>query len=268
MMERRKFLSLGISGFSLPQILALRNATEASGTASANRGFGRAKSCIVLFAWGGLSHHDTFDLKPNAPANIRTRFREIPTDIPGTRVSEHLPRFAKMMKHWALVRSVHHNSPSHRSGAYWNLTGHEPPNPTGNWPATRDDWPSLGSMIWQALGDGHGAIPGAVALPYTLYDGGTANGQDGGFLGLVRDPAVIRPNSSTPLKMYGGRSPTSGHVQLELPEQVDLQRLERRRSLIDSFENSSTGNPNEGQATIRLRETALDMLRSEGKRCL
>ena len=158
-------------------------------------------------------------------------------------------------------RSVHHNSPSHRSGAYWNLTGHEPPNPTGNWPATRDDWPSLGSMVWQALGDGHGAIPGAVALPYTLYDGGTAaNGQDGGFLGLVRDPAVIRPNSSTPLKMYGGRSPTSGHVQLELPEQVDLQRLERRRSLIDSFENSSTGNPNEGQATIRLRETALDML--------
>lgn len=260
MMERRKFLSLGISGFSLPQILALRSATEASGVASANRGFGRAKSCIVLFAWGGLSHHDTFDLKPNAPANIRTRFREIPTDIPGTRVSEHLPRFAKMMKHWALVRSVHHNSPSHRSGAYWNLTGHEPPNPTGNWPATRDDWPSLGSMIWQALGDGHGAIPGAVALPYTLYDGGTANGQDGGFLGLVRDPAVIRPNSSTPLKMYGGRSPTSGHVQLELPEQVDLQRLERRRSLIKGFENSSTGNPNEGQATIRLRETALDML--------
>ena len=260
MMERRKFLSLGISGFSLPQILALRNATEASGTASANRGFGRAKSCIVLFAWGGLSHHDTFDLKPNAPANIRTRFREIPTDIPGTRVSEHLPRFAKMMKHWALVRSVHHNSPSHRSGAYWNLTGHEPPNPTGNWPATRDDWPSLGSMVWQALGDGHGAIPGAVALPYTLYDGGTANGQDGGFLGLVRDPAVIRPNSSTPLKMYGGRSPTSGHVQLELPEQVDLQRLERRRSLINGFEYSSTGNPNEGQATIRLRETALDML--------
>jgi len=115
-------------------------------------------------------------------------------------------------------------------------------------------------MIWQALGDGHGAIPGAVALPYTLYDGGTANGQDGGFLGLVRDPAVIRPNSSTTLKMYGGRSPTSGHFQLELPEQVDLQRLERRRSLIDSFENSSTGNPNEGQATIRLRETALDML--------
>ena len=69
-------------------------------------------------------------------------------------------------------------------------------------------------MIWEALGDGRGPIPGAVSLPYTMYDGGTANGQDGGFLGLGRDPAVLRPNSTKPLKMYGGKSPASGHVQL------------------------------------------------------
>ena len=123
-MQRRDFLKLGLGGLTLPQVLALR-----AGANEGAHGFGRAKNCIVLFCWGGISHLDTFDLKPNAPSNIRGTFNEIPTTVPGIRVGEHLPGFARTMKHWAVVRSAHHNAPSHRSGAYWNLTGHQPQNP-------------------------------------------------------------------------------------------------------------------------------------------
>jgi|GEM_PF-3328889 len=100
------------------------------------------------------------------------------------------------MHHLAVVRSVFHNAPSHRSGAYWNLTGHEPPNLGGNWPVTRKDWPSLNSMVaapWLEMKDpramraNNGAMPSSVALPYRMEDGGRANGQDGGFLGLGWD---------------------------------------------------------------------------------
>ncbi len=126
-MRRRDFLKLGLGGLALPDLLALR-ANAIGGTS----GSGKAKSCIVLFCWGGISHLDTFDLKPNAPSNIRGTFKEIPTAVPGIRIGEHLPGFARTMKDWAIVRSAHHNAPSHRSGAYWNLTGHEPQNLSGN----------------------------------------------------------------------------------------------------------------------------------------
>ena len=134
-MQRRDFLKLSLGGLALPDLLALRaRAGDGPG------GFGKAKSCIVLFCWGGISHLDTFDLKPNAPSNIRGTFKEIPTAVPGIRIGEHLPGFARTMKHWAIVRSAHHNAASHRSGAYWNLTGHQPEKLDKNWPASRKDW--------------------------------------------------------------------------------------------------------------------------------
>ena len=89
-MQRRDFLKLGLGGLTLPQVLALR-----AGANEGSHGFGRAKNCIVLFCWGGISHLDTFDLKPNAPSNIRGTFNEIPTTVPGIRVGEHLPGFAR-----------------------------------------------------------------------------------------------------------------------------------------------------------------------------
>ena len=83
-------------------------------------------------------------------------------------------------------------------------------------------------MIWDAKGAPANHLPGAVALPYTLYDGGVANGQDAGFLGMAKDPAVFRPPSEG-LKIYQGKSPTSGRINLDLPEGVNRQRLNGRR---------------------------------------
>ena len=257
-MLRRDFLKLGLGGLALPDLLALR-----ANAAGGDHGFGKAKSCIVLFCWGGISHLDTFDLKPNTPSNIRGTFKEIPTAVPGIRIGEHLPGFARTMKHWAIVRSAHHNAPSHRSGAYWNLTGHQPANLTGNWEATRSDWPCIGSMIWQAkkdTGRPQSALPGAVALPYTLYDGGVSNGQDAGFLGMGLDPAVFRPPSKG-LKIYNGKSPTSGRIELALPDGVNRERLGQRRGLIKGFgQSKEKATRLEAESVTHSREMALDML--------
>ena len=146
---RRDWLRLGALGLSLPVFLQMqslaRAATPPISSADAPlpsrgthlRGFGKAKSCIVLFAWGGMSHIDTFDLKPQAGSDVRSVFASIPTTIPGYRVCEHLPHLAKQAQRMTIIRSAHHNAPSHRSAAYWNLTGHEPPKLDANWPASR-----------------------------------------------------------------------------------------------------------------------------------
>ena len=207
--------------------------------------FGKAKRCIVLFAWGGMSHIDTWDLKPDAGSEVRSVFGSIPTTIPGYHVCEHLPRLAKHAHDLTIIRSAHHNAPSHRSAAYWNLTGHEPKAVDKNWAglATRLAVDRIDGRLrdgsWHGPGRASAAtpLPGAVCLPYTMYDGGSANGQDGGFLGLGYDPAVIKPKRGTP---YDGKSPSSGMVNLDFIEGVDRSRLVSRRGLLDSLEAGSS----------------------------
>ncbi len=255
---RRDFLRFGALGLSLPQFLSL----SARGQAANHRGFGQAKSCIVLFAWGGISHLDTWDPKPSAPREIRGEFLPIPTSVPGVRIGEHTPLIAQQMHRLALVRSVHHKAPSHRSAAYWNLTGHAPPNLNGNWPATRADWPCIGSMVAAAKGrerEGQ-ALPRTVALPYSMADGGKANGQDGGFLGLGYDPAIIRPRDGRP---YEGVSPKSGHIDLSLPNGIDRSRATDRRSLLGALGGgAAVGSPDDTSSFVQSRENALQMLLS------
>lgn len=253
---RRDFLRLGALGLTLPQLLSLPAAEKRN----ASRGFGRAKSCIVLFAWGGISHLDTWDPKPDAPSEIRGEFLPINTSVSGIQVGEHMPLLARQMHHLSLVRSVHHRAPSHRSAAYWNLTGHEPPELGGNWPATRADWPCIGSMVAAAKGAERTdqALPNAVALPYPMADGGKANGQDGGFLGLAYDPAIFRPMSGKP---YKGVSPSSGHIDLDLPPGLNDSRANARRSLLGDI-GTTIGSPTDTASFEQSREKALEMLLS------
>src|SRR5947207_9353866 len=121
LLSRRGFLRWGAGGLSIPAWLALQNSGLAH-TQRGSGGFGKAKSCIVLFAWGGMSHLDTFDPKPDAPRDIRGEFRPIRTAVGGLELSEHLPRLACQARRLAVVRSVHHGAPGHRPAAYWNLT--------------------------------------------------------------------------------------------------------------------------------------------------
>ena len=230
-LTRRDLLRAGALGLGLPTYLALSNRAQ-SGGADAARGFGKARSCIVVFAWGGLSHIDTFDLKLEAGSDIKSAFGSIRTTIPGYHLCEHLPRLARQVHRMTVIRSMHHDAPSHRSAAYWNLTGHAPKMPDKNWPRTRKDWPSLGSMVAHAKHDPERKLPGNVALPYPIYDGDWANGQHAGFLGMPYDPVIMKPDQGTP---YDGKSPVSGHLSFDLIEGVDEERLAARRSLLDDL---------------------------------
>ena len=260
---RRKFLEAGASWLGLAPLLEGLSQAKAA-PAESTRGFAKAKSCIVLFCWGGISHIDTWDPKPNTPANIRGEFKPIPTAADGIVIGEHLPLLARQMREIAVVRSVNHNAPSHRSGAYWNLTGHQPPNLAADWMATRRDWPCLGSLVAAAHDAQHlprplgSALPRAMCLPYEMADGGKANGQDGGFLGLGYDPVIVRPRHGTP---YGGQSPTSTALDFDLPSGLSETRVVSRRELLAGLERKPrVGTHADTLAATRTQEQALNML--------
>src|SRR5262245_49438877 len=117
--SRREFirgLGFGMLGLGLSDVLA-------AGAA------GKAKRCIMIFLWGGPSHIDTFDMKPDAPAEYRGEFKPIATAVPGLRVCEHLPRIARMARHLAVVRSLTMTGRAngdHHCDAYYLTTGQRP----------------------------------------------------------------------------------------------------------------------------------------------
>src|SRR5262245_40325491 len=112
--SRRVWLRQATLGLMVPAGLS-KSGLAASGTASSLPGFGNAKSVLLLYLNGGQSHIDTFDPKPNAPAEVRGDFRTITTATPGTRVCEHLPRLARLADRYTILRSVSHDDLDHGS---------------------------------------------------------------------------------------------------------------------------------------------------------
>jgi len=166
--------------------LALRSDTARAARSAAAHG-DHIRSCILIFYYGGPSHLDTFDPKPAAPAEVRGAYRTIATAVPGVRVSEHLPRTARLMDRLALVRSVHHPMRNHNSAAAEALTGRTPAG--GDLELLTDDprgLPTLGSAVSYALGPRAHVLP-YVALPYTLYNVVQLPGQSPGLLGGAYD---------------------------------------------------------------------------------
>ncbi len=148
---------------------------------------GSIRSCILIFYYGGPSHLDTFDPKPNAPVEVRGEYRSIATAVPGVRVCEHLPRTAGLLNRLALVRALHHPMRNHNSAAAETLTGRTPAG--GDQELLADDprgLPTLGSAVSYALGARAGVLS-YVALPYTLYNVVQLPGQTPGLLGGAYD---------------------------------------------------------------------------------
>jgi hypothetical protein len=118
--SRRELLhagGLGVLGLTLPDLLR-GQARAAAAPRGASGTFGKAKSCLIVFLNGGASHHDTFDMKPDAPAEIRGEFRPIASNVPGIRVCEHLPLLARQADKYTVVRSLSHLDTNHPSGVY------------------------------------------------------------------------------------------------------------------------------------------------------
>ena len=220
---------LGALGLGLPDLLRRRAQAQPSNLASGN-GFGRARSCILIFQWGGPSQLDTWDPKPEAPAEIRGQFSTIETRTPGLRISEHFPLLAQQTHRLAIVRSMTHSDPAHLSTAHRLLTGHLAPTPNSDAaPPSPEDWPHLGSILTR-LRPSKGALPTAVTMPWTVAHpaapGGRAPGQHGGWLGKGFDPFRVDGNPNIPGFRVAG---------LGLPDGVDAQRLAGRRSLLSGL---------------------------------
>src|SRR5581483_9201712 len=134
-----KIGSAGLLGVTLPQLLRLESQARASGQTSA----AKAKSVIMVWLAGGPATIDMWDLKPNAPENIRGEFKPIPTSAAGVQISEHLPKMAKVADKCTIVRSLAHTIPSHAPATVFMTTGNKPT------PALQ--YPSLGSLVNKLL---------------------------------------------------------------------------------------------------------------------
>lgn len=148
---RRDFLRVGAIaglGLTLPRVLEAQP--------SATRRAARARSVILVYLGGGLSHHDSFDLKPDQAEEIRGIYRPVATSVPGTHIGELLPRTARIMHKVALVRSGAHNNDHHETATNWVLSGRFG-SPFG-------DYPAIGAVVSQQLGF-RGVLPPYVAVP-------------------------------------------------------------------------------------------------------
>src|SRR5438445_6531356 len=155
---RREWLrvgGLGAFGLTLPDLLQLR--------ASPISTFGRARSCIVVFLFGAPAHQDIWDVKPDAPAEIRGEFKPIASSVPGILLGEHVPRVARQAHQLAVVRSVSHPDNTHTVAMHYMLTGHRHPQPETNPQNKPTDFPTFGAVV-QYLRPAGSPLPSGISL--------------------------------------------------------------------------------------------------------
>ena len=214
--------SLALAGLSLPELIGAE--TQADGVPR-----GKAKSCIVFFLEGGPAHQDLWDLKPQAPLEVRGEFRPAATSVPGVSVCEHLPMVARSMHHFAQIRAVHHKIVDHNAGAYYMLTGRSPL--AGGRLIISDEaenFPPYGAVLAQRWPQRN--LPEFVQLPDVMTNNGhDLPGQRAGFLGPSFDPLIAGDPSAANYEIPG----------LSLPRDVTARRLNRRRELLTQLDQSA-----------------------------
>lgn len=216
---RRDMLRIGgtglLGGLSLPALLQLQ--AEAALPAAP-----RARSCIFFMLEGGPSHIDMWDLKPNAPQEIRGPFQPISTVVPGTQISELLPLSAGIVDRLTILRSHSHKDNAHQTGRHWVLTGYPPSFADGQAKGVpfNELYPSIGSIVSRELGP-RGAVPPYIELPNPLGPGGP------GFYGARYAPFTI---DNDPVQA-DFRVP-----DLEIPPGISREQFERRQRLLRQAE--------------------------------
>jgi hypothetical protein len=214
---------MGSVGLALPEFFRAKAA--AAGVAPRSKTFGKARSVVLLFMCGGPAHQDTFDMKPEAPADVRGEFKPIETNVTGIRICEHYREMAKIADKYAIIRSVSHPGIDHSTSAYEMLTGRRHPNPGERRDPGPDDFPHLGAVLARYK-PVRRPVPPFVALPETFYITGGAPqipGQTAGFMGRQFDPFRVSGDFSKP----GFRVP-----DITLPEDVSDRRFSRRHGLL------------------------------------
>lgn len=226
-LNRRTFLTACGLGLSLP-LGARVTAAPAQP---------RAKSTILVWLSGGVSHIDTWDLKPDAPEDYRGEFKPIATSAPGVRLCEHLPHLAQQAHHLAVVNSLGHygrGTGDHHAGYYYNLTGRAP-DPSfrallNNRKPLDTDWPFIGSVV-AARRPAHPFLPSLISLPQKPgFPEYTRPGQFAARLGLEFDPVYVLGTLDKPLQF--------AVPALSLEGDVTPARLGARRGLLDAVDAS------------------------------
>lgn len=235
--NRRAFLAAStatIAGISASNSAHVLFAGDSNSTS--HSGLGKAKSTILFFLCGGASHIDTWDMKPEAPAEYRGPFQPIATSAAGIQLCEHLPLTAKQAHNLAIIRSVGGsvNTNDHHAGYYYQLTGHVP-DPTflslGNDRTPySDDWPFIGSVIG-ARKTPHPQLPNAITLPHKPsklpY---TRPGQFAARLGVQHDPFYINGSIDQPLSFQA--------PSLVLEGDMNAARMQERSALLGTLDSS------------------------------
>ena len=220
--NRRDFLTIGGTllggGLMLPNLLA---AEKQAGMGSSHR------AVINIFLPGGPPHLDMFDLKPDAPVEVRGEFKPIKTNVPGIEICEHFPLLAKMMDKFAIIRSLSGSSGEH--DAYQCMTGRKKEA------AKAGFWPSLGGWVSKLQGPTDPAIPPNLSLMYPTGEPRWGQPGDGGFIGLAHAPFQLLGSKATGVK--------SDNMTLK---GITLEQLNDRVGLMKGFDAVERGLDNSG----------------------
>ncbi len=212
-----------------------------------------------MFYYGGPSHHDTWDMKPDAPLEVRGEFQSIATSVPGMRICEHLPRCAKVMDHLAVVRSAHHTMRNHNSAAVEALCGRTPLKGDlellSNDPTS--DFPCYGSATTYLKGRTP-EVPPHVALPHVMYNVVKLPGQTAGFLGPAYEPFQVQSDPN---------SPDFRVSEIQLPAGLTLDELENRQALLSHVNARMPTEASAAESTMSTHyQRAFSLLRSDAVR--
>lgn len=261
------------------------DALTSTAAESAGRGAGKAKSCIYIFLSGGLAQQDSFDLKPDSSDTVRGEFKPIATKTPGIQICEHLPMLAERSNHWSLVRSLTHPTNGHTLGHYFMLTGRSVASPgfKGDRKPRSSDWPSISSIIGDALPARNHNLPPAVVLPERLvhWSGGVIPGAYGGLMGRGRDPFFVEATNygdpfwrgaypeytfyQLPKKDPKSKTPTVYQApNLKLPHGLTSRRFNGRLNLLDTIDQQRQAleQSAEVEQYDRQRQSAISLLAS------
>jgi hypothetical protein len=249
---RRDCLRLGTAsvfglGLTLPGLLH-KWATAEEGKTIEDR------SLIFVFLHGGLSTIDTWDMKPEAPSEFRGEFGPIDTNVPGIQVCEHLPRLAKQMDKFSLIRSFRQSSSDHGPADHYIFTGYAPLAGFNPSLSPNNQRPAYGSIIARKLGP-RGSVPPYVCLPKLHPSGGSS------YLGASAAPFVIDADPNAPNFSVPDMVP---------PPSIDAERLDDRKQLlaeVDRFRSSGEAQANRGAQTVGVfQQKAFDLMTSPAAR--
>ena len=220
---------------------------------AAGDGESAGKSVIYIYAIGGMSQFETFDMKPDAPLDIRGEFRPIATATPDTFVCEHLPELARRSEMFSLVRTITHPENSHLNGCMVMQSGRTPLPDGFKGPARRTDWPGIAAVAGHAIGH-RGLLPPAMLLPELTWHNRSnlVPGQTAGMMGAKHDPWVVNATARCLGNGYNTRgacpdcfefitynhphrheaTPLFETPRLELPADIGEQRFGGRLDLL------------------------------------